>query len=137
MWSGDDFEIAFVGSQAQLATTTYEKEVRALYTPAQSPDANARQLSPCVRQVLYFQLQGSATLTTPTGSIALPPRSMVLLPPGTPHSSSVRSFLSSSLSRFIPLTPACDTHVPLVDSQHSEGSVCMRLTWHSKKHDRA
>jgi hypothetical protein len=32
MWSGDDFEIAFVGSQAQLASTTYDKEVRTLYT---------------------------------------------------------------------------------------------------------
>jgi 3-hydroxyanthranilate 3,4-dioxygenase len=77
MWSGVDFEIAFVGSNAHLAEVTYDKEA------------------------LYFQLQGSSTLTTATGDINLPPRSMVLLPPHTPHS-----------------------------SLHTEGSVCMRLTWH-------
>lgn len=76
MWSGVDLGIAFIGPQARLAEVIYEKEV------------------------VYFQMEGSSTLSSVKGEIALAPRSIVLLPPHTAHS-----------------------------SVHSEGSLCMRITW--------
>lgn len=65
MWKGADFEVTFIGSQAQVDTVTYEKEV------------------------FYFQLQGSSTLSTSHGDITLKDRTMIVLPPRTTHSSRV------------------------------------------------
>lgn len=67
MWKGSDFEVTWIGPNTQVAQTTYDKEV------------------------FYFQFQGSSALTLAgQGEVVLPASSMIVLQPGTTHSSRVR-----------------------------------------------
>jgi len=80
MWEGADFEVAFVGANSNVGPTTLDKEV------------------------FYWQLRGSSILVSVShgGEILLPNNSMIILEPGTSHS-----------------------------SRHGDGSLCMRLAWHT------